>query len=372
MDMTLAPASKPSNRRIVLGILYNRQRLTKKEIAEESGLSLPTVTQTVRELTELGLVTEAGLQESTGGRRAAVSSICAGSRISVGISISRHHVRFALLDLGREVLAKVGYNVVFSDTAAYWEDVRARMDAFLNLNGVADRKRLGIGISFPGIVDKQNLTLDFAPTLRSGSLRLSRLKSLFGEDMMLDNDAVLAAKAEVWFKPLSAPAVYLLLNRGVGGAMITKDPMPFGARSAEFGHMIIEKDGRPCECGNCGCFETYCSSGVIADRYDRRPLEVFFRDLEEGSERCREIWEDYLSHLVVGIHNLRCVFDCNVIIGGEMTCFIEERAADLDRRLREMSIFADERSYVRLSNYGEFDSAIGAALLGIERFIESI
>ena len=55
-----------------------------------------------------------------------------------------------------------------------------------------------------------------------------------------------------------------------------------------------------------------------------------------------------------------------------MTRFIEARATDLDRRLTEMSIFSDERSYVRISNYGEFDSAIGAALLGIERFIESI
>ena len=370
--MDIIPVPKPSNRRIVLGILYNRQQLTKRELAEESGLSLPTVTQTVRELTEMGLVTEAGLQESTGGRRAAVSSICTGSRISVGISITRHHVRFALLDLGREVLAKAGHNMRFSDTAAYWEDVRARMDAFLNYNGLAEHTHLSVGISFPGIVDKQSFTLEFAPTLRSGSLRLSRLRTLFGENVMVDNDAVLAAKAEIWFKPLAAPAVYLLLNRGVGGALITKDPSPFGPRAGEFGHMIIEKDGRPCECGNRGCFETYCSSGVIADRYDRRTLEVFFHDLDEGNERCREIWEDYLSHLVVGIHNLRCIFDCSVIIGGEMTAFIEERATDLDRRLTEMSIFTDERSYVRMSNYGEFDSAIGAALLGIERFIESV
>ena len=372
MDISINQSQKYSNRRIVLGILYNRQQLTRREISEECGLSLPTVTQTVRELMDMGYVNDAGLQESTGGRRASVSSICTESHYSLGISISKHHVRFSLLNLGRDVLAKAGFRMVFYDTSEYWEDLRSRVASFLSFNGVAERKDLSIGISFPGIINKKTLMLDFAPSLDVDSVRLSKLKNYFGENVIVDNDAVLAAKAEMWFKPQQDPAVYLLLNRGVGGALITRDSEPFGPRAGEFGHMIIENNGKPCHCGNRGCLETYCSSSVIADSYDMKTLKEFFRDLDQGVDRCEKIWDEYLDHLVIGIHNLHCIFDCNVIIGGEMTQFIEEHASDLNRRLMKMSIFTDEHPYVKMSNYGEFDSAIGAALQGIERFIDNL
>ena len=374
MDITNNSNPRYSNKRIVLGVLYARQQMTRREISEESGLSLPTVTQTVRELTEMGLVYDAGLQESSGGRRAAITSIRTDALHSVGICISRHHVRFALLDLGKEVLAEASFRTVFSDSPEYWEDIRARVIHFLNDVGIYDLRQVRFGLSFPGIFNSRSFTLEYAPTLETGSsIRLAPLREVFGEGLLVDNDAVLAAKAEVWYKPLQAPAVYLLLNRGVGGALLTGNGKnPFGPRSGEFGHMVIEGGGRECRCGNKGCLEVYCSAAFIADHYDYRPLEDFFRDLRMGSSRCKEIWEEYFSHLVIGVHNLRCIFDCDVIIGGEMTKFIEEYASEFNRHLSEISIFPEATPFVRMSNYGEFDSAIGAALLGIEKFIETI
>ena len=364
--------NRPSNRQVVLRLLYRNQQLTRKELSEACGLSLPTVAQTLKELEELGLIMDAGHQESSGGRKPSVSSVIPESRYSLGISISKNDIRFAVLNLGKEIVAKASYKVPFSENPQYWQDLRARADTFLSFNKINSSLFLGYGFSFPGIINKSSMTLEFAPTLGIEGLGLAKLKSYFGSGILVDNDAVLAARTELWFKPQGNPAVYLLLNRGVGGALISGTEFPFGARAGEFGHMIIEKNGKECHCGNRGCLETYCSSSCITDSWGNGSLEDFFTDLQRGDRDCVEIWKEYFSHLVTGVNNLRCIFDCDVIIGGEMSRFIEDYADELNRELLRISIFRNDRAYVRFSNYGEFDSAIGAALLNISKFIDTV
>lgn len=363
---------KASNRQLVLRLLYNRQQLTRKEISDACGLSLPTVAQTIKELEELGLTADAGHQASTGGRKPSVSSIVPDSRSSLGISVSKNDIRFALLNLGKEICAKASFKVPFSDSPAYWEDLRARTDSFLRYNYVDSSALLGVGFSFPGIINYRTRTLEFAPTLDADSVRLGKLNTYFGQNVLYDNDAVLAARTEIWFKPQKSPAVYLLLNRGVGGALISSTDCPFGARAGEFGHMVIEMGGKQCRCGNRGCLETYCSSAVLTESGEADSLEGFFSELKLGNENCARIWEDYIAHLVTGVNNIRCIFDSDVILGGEMSRFVEEYSDRLNDELLKRSIFRDDQPYVRFSNYGEFDSAVGAALLNIEKFIDSI
>ena len=45
-------------------------------------------------------------------------------------------------------------------------------------------------------------------------------------------------------------------------------------------------------------------------------LDEFFRRVESGDAACTDLWDDYLKHLAVGIHNIRMALDCPVVIGG--------------------------------------------------------
>ncbi len=47
-------------------------------------------------------------------------------------------------------------------------------------------------------------------------------------------------------------------------------------KSAEFGHMIIEKGGRTCYCGKNGCVDAYCSAKVLS-KYSDDDLELFLK-----------------------------------------------------------------------------------------------
>jgi DNA-binding IclR family transcriptional regulator len=63
------PDLRWSNVRSVLRLLYRQKEMTKQDIGRELDLSLPTVTLCLRELIDRGLVRDAGLLSSSGGRK---------------------------------------------------------------------------------------------------------------------------------------------------------------------------------------------------------------------------------------------------------------------------------------------------------------
>ena len=65
---------KQVNRGKVFSYIYQERETSKQAIAQELGMSMPTVTQNVNYLLENGLVEKRGQYESTGGRKAAFSA----------------------------------------------------------------------------------------------------------------------------------------------------------------------------------------------------------------------------------------------------------------------------------------------------------
>jgi len=364
------------NRQAVLRSLYRERELTRKDIADRLGLSFPTVTQILGELEEEGLVRTSGQQASTGGRRAFLNDIVPDARAAVGVSVSRHWVDLALMNLSPNAVAAEEHRVMFEDTPAYWSGLNTLVGELLEKNGVAPERVLGVGISLPGVISAIGNALEFAPTLGVERLELSRIASFFPAwHVTFGNDATLASRAEAWFRPGLGKAVYLLLSRGIGGAVISQGDEIFGSRGCEFGHMVIREGGKPCSCGRRGCLEAYCSTGVLAEAVKWETpvsLEAFFEMVGQGVPEAAAAWEEYLGHLVTGIGNLRRIFDADLIIGGEMARFLRGYADRLRQDLIRESGGRETGEYLRFCNYGKHDAAIGAALQHIDRFLREV
>jgi len=359
------------NKRRVFNLLYWEKEATKKDLALKLGLSLPTVSQIMKELEEAGLVQTVGLQASSGGRKAKVSSIVNNSFYAGGIGITQHHVRFAVLNLGQDVVARGRFRKSFSNTPEYWEEVSYMLQAFL-LEHVPTGENLGVGMSLPGVVNEAAGRVEHTFTLLGvDSLDLSLIRRFEEKEhpLLIGRDSVLAGKAEQWFRKSSESALYLMLNNVVGGSvMLRGEENQLSPHSAEFGHMIIENGGRRCSCGRRGCFEAYCSSRFLMDE-SGLPLEDFFARLPED-DRFQRLWDDYLDHLALGINNLRAIFDLDVIVGGELSHHLSGYYDELRRKISDTALYPTDGSFVHLSNYSEYDAAVGAALLQIERFLD--
>lgn len=116
-------------------------------------MSLPTVTQMTKELIEKGLVEETGALQSTGGRRAKALTVAANVKQAVGIDITKNHISFVLTNLTGEILK---YERIFQPYIAeddYYYEVNKKLECFLEESGTSRERVLGVGISFPGIID---------------------------------------------------------------------------------------------------------------------------------------------------------------------------------------------------------------------------
>ena len=85
---------------------------------------------------------------------------------------------------------------------------------------------------------------------------------------ILEHDSKSAAFLELWNHPELDSAVIILLNRNLGGGIITNHQIHQGIsmHSGTLEHMCINPDGPLCYCGSRGCLETYCSCLLYTSR----------------------------------------------------------------------------------------------------------
>ena len=360
------------NNKVKIAKFISRKGVTSKaEITAELGLSMPTTLQNVKELVEAGVVEESGVYESTGGRKARALSISSEIGYAAGMDITANHITFVLVNMKCEIVNWKRIRIPYENTFSYYEEMGRLLRGFLAEAGNIGEKILGVGISLPGIVDKENQILLRSHALNVSNVSFRNMEKLIGFPYALENDANSAAFAELTGNPENA--VYLSLSGTVGGAIYLHDRLYAGEnfRSGEFGHMIIEKEGRLCYCGKRGCADAYCSAKVLQSLTEDN-LEEFFRRLKLQEPVCVQAWEEYLEYLAIVVSNLRMAFDCDIVLGGYVGGYMEEFLADLGRKIMEYNKFDLDTSYLRTGKYRLVAAAYGVTLKFVEQFFSSL
>lgn len=344
--------------------------MTKQELADYLRLSLPTVSGIIQEHMKAGLVTWGERQTSSGGRPPLQVQIVPEAGTGIGISISRRHVRFAAVHFGAHVAGTKKIGEVYENSPGYWQRVCAHMEAFIEENNLDRARLLGIGISIPVPISAGMDRIKHSGTL-DGPVDLHLIADAFPYRIKIQNTAVMAAIAQIWGIGEYDDFVYLLIGRGLGGAIASgaaRDVQRADKRMGEFGHMTLVPDGRLCGCGQRGCFGSYCS-GEALRRQAGVDLPVFFNGVADGNDAYRRLWEEYLDYLAIGLNNIHVIFNMNIVIGGEMCPYIQASGDKLRSRLAARDPFGEAAEYVRFSDFGEFGSSIGAGLALLDDFL---
>ncbi|MCH4239545.1 MAG: ROK family transcriptional regulator [Oscillospiraceae bacterium] len=363
---------RAENRRKIINFLYESSGATKKKIAKSLNLSVPTVTLILKDLTELGLVQPAGTLQSSGGRKPTAVHLAYDSKYSVGIAITLYHIRLVVINLGEEIVHYKCVSHTFENTAQYYQYLADELEIFLNDHALPRNKLLGVGLALPGIVNTDKLLLEYSPTLQVHDLPVQAIAKFIPYPVLADNEANLAGLAEIWRINDVESAIYLSINKGVGGAIILQNKIYSGAtgHSGEFGHMTIVKDGLTCSCGKRGCLEAYCSTNILTDP-NFNDVEEFFSALKMGNQYCIRKWQSYLDYLATGINNIRMIFNCDIILGGEISQYLEADSNLLSQRLLGLNPFNEQPNYLHYSKFKDKASATGAALLFVDDYLDT-
>ncbi len=357
-------------------IFHSPEPVSKQQIAISLGISLPTVYQNLTELEQAGLVCVSETKESTGGRPPVAYTAVGDIRFAVGASVSAHHLGMLVSDLKQNVTA---YDRMPLEPTAD-EDIISQLDQrlrqFIETNHLDTDRLLGVGVTMPGVFDAGTERLILSPTIRINNFRMSDMKKNFPYPLYFENDSTSGGNAEYLSrvpKGQKRDFVYLFLEYGIGGAIFVNGSPFYGAshRSAEFGHMCVEPKGRLCRCGKRGCLEAYCSAlrftqdlGITA--------EEFFQGLEDGNKEYAVLWDDVLAHLAVAANNLRMAFDCDVILGGFVSGYLEPYLGKLKGLAEELNTFGDNADYLKIGKYPKHAGMLGVAWHFTNQFIMGI
>lgn len=254
-------ALREANQRRLLRALSSAGSMTQAQIARTTGLSAATVSNIVRELRDLGMVTVS--PTSSGGRRAQSVSLARGTGLAVGVHVTASHLRAAICDMAYDVLAeeRIPYDVTQSPERgmrrAEW------LVATLIRQARVDRTKIrGIGVAVPGPIDERSGRLGAGTVLATwqGVDIAAELSRRVGMRVQVANDAHAAALGEsIWGAGRDIPDLaYLKLSSSVGAALVINGKVykGYGGLAGEFGHITVNEQGRICRCGNRGCLET--------------------------------------------------------------------------------------------------------------------
>lgn len=364
---------KKKNRNRVFRYICKHGTVSNPDISYHMKMSLPTVTQITKELIERGFIEETGELQSTGGRRAKALSVVVNVKQAVGLDITKNHISFVLTNLTGEILKHVRIFLPFAHEAAYYRRVNEELECFLEESNV-DRKRiLGIGISFPGIIDLDRQLITYSHILGLKMISFDSVSSFFDYPCCFLNDANAGAYAEGIRSDERERFFYLSLSNTVGGAIFDHNGLVQGNhfRCGEVGHMTVIPDGRLCYCGKKGCLDAYCSATILSDAAGGK-LEKFFELLERKEHRAEEIWDAYTGYLAVALNNIRMLLDCDIILGGYVGSYVEPCLPDIWKKVSERNTFTEDRQFVNSCRYKVGAAALGAALEVIENFVRQI
>lgn len=374
LDNTISERRKQTRSRIY-NYLYNSEKpQSKQSIAQALNLSLPTVYQDLSELMDAGLIEPAGTAQSSGGRPATTLQIAKDARCAIGIGITWYRLRFAAADLQRnEIAFKDVHHNYKVDDPEYNDFVLQQLEQFIDENHLIRERILGVGVTLAGVILSQSSTVFYAPTMYTKNISLQSLISALPYPAYAENDANSGGFAELYSTKDTKSIAFISFADGVGGAVLYNGDQYLGQnyRSGEFGHMCVEWNGRPCACGKKGCLEAYCSAQRLSKDLGVS-LEEFFHYLSEGKEEYVAVWEDFKRHLVIGIHNIRMALDCDIVMGGLLTEFLEPYLPEIRSMLIEADPFDDSCDYLRLSRYSKDSAMLGVALTFIKAFLDSI
>lgn len=265
--------------------------------------------------------------------------------MKVGIDIGGTTVATGLLDENNRILLK---NKISTNSHEPPETVISRIgdmvENLLEKSKITSRELKYIGVGCAGMIDRKTGEVIYSNNINWHNVQLGKmLTKRFGCATYVDNDAICATLGEfVAGAGKDADTVVMItIGTGIGGGLILNNKLYHGADGLAgiLGHMVIKKDGIPCNCGRKGCFEVYASTTALIReatvaaescpdsalaRLKKQDGKLnglnFFKALNENDACALKVFDAYTSDLAVGIGSLVNIFNPQIfIIGGGLS-----------------------------------------------------
>ena len=274
---------------------------------------------------------------------------------------------------------------------AIFDSIKEAVDMAVVNAGISYDEITSVGIGTPGSVNKDTGAIEFSNNLKFHNVPAkAMLEERLKKPVHLENDANAAALGEAVAGSGNGVKnfVAVTLGTGVGSGIIIDGKIYRGSNfcGGEMGHMVINVDGIPCNCGRKGCWEKYASAtalvsqAVEAMQGDKASLlwqtcdgdlnkvdgKSIFDAVDLGDETAKAVVNRYLYYVSIGIANVvNALQPETVCVGGG----ISGQGEKILQPIRDMvkaerySVYSEKQANIVPALLGNDAGIIGAALL---------
>ncbi|MCX5687462.1 MAG: ROK family protein, partial [Candidatus Omnitrophica bacterium] len=221
----------------ILELIRRNGPITRADISKVTDLNIVTVSNYINSYIAKGLVSEGGLEASTGGRKPTIVKLNDDSVFAIGIDLGHMDVSGATMiglvtDLAGKIVAKVKKPRAKDSMDKVIESSLELIDELSKKKGVDKTKIKGVGIGIGGVIDEYLGTVRDSNKngIRANYLSIKgMIEQRFGFPSFIGNDATFAAFGEKMHAlPIDVQDVIYMYS-DIGSGIIIKGAMYCGA-----------------------------------------------------------------------------------------------------------------------------------------------
>ena len=379
-----------TNRSRIMRHLYRNGVSSRAQIATALGLTPAAITKITAQLIEAHAIEETGDLDGKKNRRSIGLALDTAHFHVIGVKFARSLVQIGVFDLtgSQSSLTTLPYvsNDTIGETIA---TVHSTIEQLLH----DDPTIVAIGMAVPGPYLRNNGHTAVVSSMQGWRAInfIDEFANSFTVPVFIEQDARAGVLANSLFDPNSngePNLAYYLVGEGVGLGVIDHGRIINGAlgTATEIGHVSIDVNGKPCDCGNIGCLERYCSTPAIHQMLIDNGTIVNGADSMSHTEACRALFAlahhgdeaalamirtigTYLGYGCLIIFN---TFNPHTIVIGDIVSEAGQPLLDeIKRTVRQRAIpEIYESTTIRLTTMPTDAAVLGAAAVAINYLLD--
>ncbi|MHB1430508.1 MAG: ROK family transcriptional regulator [Streptosporangiaceae bacterium] len=256
---------------VVIDLVRRHGGITRPDLVRRTGLGRALIAQRVAELLDLGVVEEADVAASTGGRPARAIRLRSHTGRFLVAELGATSVSVALTDIGCQTRLELEEPMEVSEgPESCLGQVERLFDDLLARDPEPAAPLWGIGLGVPGPVEFAT-GRPIAPPIMPGwddyPVR-ERLVRRYGVPVWVDNEVNVMALGELRAGLAAGErhVIYVKIGTGIGAGLISNGTLHRGAQgcAGDLGHIaVIDDDSVLCRCGNRGCLEAVAGGAAL-------------------------------------------------------------------------------------------------------------
>ena len=292
-------------------------------------------------------------------------------RKTIGIDLGGTRIKGVAIDEEGNILDQ-SYTLTKDGEGDVWKKAIAK--TVNELRQKLNAGNISVGISAPGLPNKENTSIAFMPG------RLGGLENFVWKDylqcpayVLNDGVAALVAEAKTGAAKDSTNAIMITLGTGVGGALlINKQPYQGSFNKAgHIGHMVIDSNGDIDVTNMPGSLEECIGNCTIEKRSKGKFISTheLLEAYKKGDEVAKQVWLTSVKKLAIGLASAsNFISPDTIVVGGGIAEANDDLFIPLNKWFDEFEWQPGGiRPKIVKATQGDLAGAIGAACFAMSK-----